>query len=176
MIGACAFTLLRQGEQFEQGGPGPAEQPGQRGRVISAGGLPQLSDPAGRVDQRRLGGLGHGGQVRPDERAGHEDEPGPAQTPPLVTPGVDNHGPAGPADVRVQVGQHLLEAIIGQMFLATLVARLVAGFRWEDRAAVRRAGQQAVPAAVEGSRVGGPVPGSGPGDSDSGAPLPRPGS
>ena len=31
----------------------------------------------------------------------------------------------------------VLEAIVGQMFLATLVARLVAGFRWSDRAAAR---------------------------------------
>jgi len=39
----------------------------------------------------------------------------------------------------------VLEAMIGQMFLATLVARLVAGFRWSDRGAglrVRAAGHQ----------------------------------
>ena len=34
----------------------------------------------------------------------------------------------------------VLEAMVGQMFLATLVARLVAGFRWSDRAAARRGG------------------------------------
>jgi Ion channel len=90
----------------------------------------------------------------------------------LTTLGYGDFTAAGDGGRAVAV----LEAIIGQMFLATLVARLVAGFRWEDRAAVRRTGQQAVPAAVEGSHVGGPVPGSGPGDSDSGAPLPRPGS
>ncbi len=70
----------------------------------------------------------------------------------------------------------VLEAIIGQMFLATLVARLVAGFRWSDRAAARRAGQQAPPAAVPGPHVNGAVPGSGPDDSPSGAPLPPAGS
>ena len=41
-------------ERFEQRGPGPAEQPGQRGGVMGPGGLPQLSDPAGRVDESRL--------------------------------------------------------------------------------------------------------------------------
>jgi hypothetical protein len=70
----------------------------------------------------------------------------------------------------------VLEAVVGQMFLATLVARLVAGFRWSDRAAVRRAGQQAVPAAVQDPHVDGTTPGSGPGDSPSGAPLPPAGS
>jgi hypothetical protein len=66
----------------------------------------------------------------------------------------------------------VLEAIIGQMFLATLVARLVAGFRWSDRAAARRAGQQGVPAAVPGPHVSSAVPDSGPDHSPSGAPLP----
>ncbi len=65
----------------------------------------------------------------------------------------------------------MLEAIIGQMFLATLVARLVAGFRWSDRAAARRAGQQAAPAAVQGPHVSGTVPGSGPDHSPSGTPA-----
>ena len=70
----------------------------------------------------------------------------------------------------------MLEAIVGQMFLATLVARLVAGFRWSDRAAARRAGQQAVPAAAQGPQVSGTVPDSGPDDPPSGAPLPPAGS
>ena len=88
----------------------------------------------------------------------------------LTTLGYGDFTAAGDGGRAVAV----LEAIIGQMFLATLVARLVAGFRWSDRAAARRAGQQAVPAAVEGSHAGGTVPGPGPDDSGSGAPLPRP--
>ncbi len=90
----------------------------------------------------------------------------------LTTLGYGDFTAAGDGGRAVAV----LEAIVGQMFLATLVARLVAGFRWEDRAAARRAGQQAVPAAVQGSHVSDTVPGSGPGDSDSGAPLPPAGS
>ena len=39
----------------------------------------------------------------------------------------------------------VLEAVAGQMFLATLVARLVAGFRWSDRAAARHTSRQAAP-------------------------------
>ncbi len=70
----------------------------------------------------------------------------------------------------------VLEAVIGQMFLATLVARLVAGFRWSDRAAARRAGQQTAPAAVQSPGVSGTVPDSGPDDPPSGAPLPPAGS
>jgi hypothetical protein len=66
-----------------------------------------------------------------------------------------------------------LEAIVGQMFLATLVARLVAGFRWSDRAAARRGGRQTIPAADQGPHVSGTEPGSGPGGSRPGAePLP----
>jgi Ion channel len=90
----------------------------------------------------------------------------------LTTLGYGDFTAAGDGGRAVAV----LEAIVGQMFLATLVARLVAGFRWEDRAAARRAGQQAVPAAVQGPQASGTVPGSGPGDSDSGAPLPPAGS
>jgi hypothetical protein len=90
----------------------------------------------------------------------------------LTTLGYGDFTAAGDGGRAVAV----LEAIIGQMFLATLVARLVAGFRWEDRAAARRAGQQAVPAAGQGSHVSDTVSGSGPGDSDSGAPLPPAGS
>jgi Ion channel len=86
----------------------------------------------------------------------------------LTTLGYGDFTAAGDGGRAVAV----LEAIIGQMFLATLVARLVAGFRWEDRAAARRAAQQAVPAAVQGSHVTGTVPGSGPGDPHAGAPLP----
>ncbi len=59
--------------------------------------------------------------------------------------------------------------MVGQMFLATLVARLVAGFRWSDRAAARRGGH---PASTEPASTGpasngpagaGPEAGLGPG-------------
>ena len=63
----------------------------------------------------------------------------------LTTLGYGDFTAAGDGGRAVAV----LEAIIGQMFLATLVARLVAGFRWSDRAAARRAGQQTAPAAVQ---------------------------
>jgi hypothetical protein len=86
----------------------------------------------------------------------------------LTTLGYGDFTAAGDGGRAVAV----LEAIIGQMFLATLVARLVAGFRWSDRAAARRAGQQAVPAAGQGPDVSGTVPGSGRGAHPSGAPLP----
>ena len=56
----------------------------------------------------------------------------------LTTLGYGDFTAAGDGGRAVAV----LEAIIGQMFLATLVARLVAGFRWSDRAAARRAGQR----------------------------------
>ena len=65
----------------------------------------------------------------------------------------------------------VLEAMVGQMFLATLVARLVAGFRWSDRAAARHSGQQAAPAAVQSPESPARA-GSGPDDPRSGAPLP----
>jgi Ion channel len=90
----------------------------------------------------------------------------------LTTLGYGDFTAAGDGGRAVAV----LEAIIGQMFLATLVARLVAGFRWSDRVAARHAGQQAVPAAVQDSHVSGTVPGSGPDHSPSGAPLPPAGS
>ena len=90
----------------------------------------------------------------------------------LTTLGYGDFTAAGDGGRAVAV----LEAIIGQMFLATLVARLVAGFRWSDRAAARRAGQQAAPAAVQSPDVSGTVPDSGPGDPPSGAPLPPAGS
>ena len=85
----------------------------------------------------------------------------------------------------------VLEAVAGQMFLATLVARLVAGFRWSDRAAARHGRVQAVPGAnqePQASETGpGPgesrvtaaplPPGSGePGAGQPGTGLPRPGS
>ena len=80
----------------------------------------------------------------------------------------------------------VLEAMIGQMFLATLVARLVAGFRWSDRAAARGGGRQAAPSASaghQGSGTGaGPGPAgtrlgaaSGPGSTGSARSMPRPG-
>jgi hypothetical protein len=90
----------------------------------------------------------------------------------LTTLGYGDFTAAGNGGRAVAV----LEAVVGQMFLATLVARLVAGFRWSDRAAARRAGQQAVPAAVEDPHVSGTVPGAGPGEPHSGAPLPPAGS
>src|SRR5580693_1601262 len=85
----------------------------------------------------------------------------------------------------------VLEAIAGQMFLATLVARLVAGFRWSDRAAARHGRIQGTPGAAQEQQAS--QTGSGPGESrvaaaprppDSGEPgagqpgpgLPRPGS
>jgi hypothetical protein len=40
----------------------------------------------------------------------------------------------------------VLEAMAGQMFLATLVARLVAGFRWSDRPAARHGSHDPAPA------------------------------
>ena len=86
----------------------------------------------------------------------------------LTTLGYGDFTAAGDGGRAVAV----LEAIIGQMFLATLVARLVAGFRWSDRAAARRPGQQAVPAAVQDPHVSATVPGSSPDDSPSGASLP----
>ena len=52
----------------------------------------------------------------------------------------------------------VLEAIVGQMFLATLVARLVAGFRWSDRAAAGHGARPAATAAGEGAPASGPRP------------------
>ncbi len=54
----------------------------------------------------------------------------------LTTLGYGDFTAAGDGGRAVAV----LEAMVGQMFLATLVARLVAGFRWSDRAAARRGG------------------------------------
>jgi len=65
----------------------------------------------------------------------------------------------------------VLEAMAGQMFLATLVARLVAGFRWSDRAAARHGRVQAAPGANQEQQASGT--GSGPGESrPEAAPLP----
>jgi hypothetical protein len=64
----------------------------------------------------------------------------------------------------------VLEAIAGQMFLATLVARLVAGFRWSDRAAARHGRVQAAPGAHQDKQASGT--GSGPGERPAAAPLP----
>lgn len=79
----------------------------------------------------------------------------------LTTLGYGDFTAAGDGGRAVAV----LEAIVGQMFLATLVARLVAGFRWSDRAAARRGGRQAVPAADQSSKVSGTESDSGPGGS-----------
>jgi hypothetical protein len=57
----------------------------------------------------------------------------------LTTLGYGDFTAAGDGGRAVAV----LEAMIGQMFLATLVARLVAGLRWSDRAAAQRDGQPA---------------------------------
>ena len=54
----------------------------------------------------------------------------------------------------------VLEAMAGQMFLATLVARLVAGFRWSDRAAARRSSRQAATDPGDQAEVTGPGPDS----------------
>ncbi len=65
----------------------------------------------------------------------------------------------------------VLEAMVGQMFLATLVARLVAGFRWSDRAAARHGRVQAAPGANQEPQAS--ETGSGPGESRvTAAPLP----
>ena len=57
----------------------------------------------------------------------------------LTTLGYGDFTAAGDGGRAVAV----LEAMAGQMFLATLVARLVAGFRWSDRAVARRSSRQA---------------------------------
>jgi hypothetical protein len=59
----------------------------------------------------------------------------------LTTLGYGDFTAAGDAGRAVAV----LEAVAGQMFLATLVARLVAGFRWSDRAVARRTSRQGAP-------------------------------
>jgi hypothetical protein len=59
----------------------------------------------------------------------------------LTTLGYGDFTAAGDAGRAVAV----LEAVAGQMFLATLVARLVAGFRWSDRAAARHTSRQGAP-------------------------------
>jgi hypothetical protein len=86
----------------------------------------------------------------------------------LTTLGYGDFTAAGDGGRAVAV----LEAMIGQMFLATLVARLVAGFRWSDRAAARRGAQEARRAAGQGPHVSGTEPGSGPGGSRPGVALP----
>jgi hypothetical protein len=63
----------------------------------------------------------------------------------LTTLGYGDFTAAGDGGRAVAV----LEAMVGQMFLATLVARLVAGFRWSDRAAARRGSRPPAPAAGE---------------------------
>ena len=70
----------------------------------------------------------------------------------LTTLGYGDFTAAGDGARAVAV----LEAMVGQMFLATLVARLVAGFRWSDRAAARRGSHPPAPPAGER-----PQPGSG---------------
>ena len=52
----------------------------------------------------------------------------------------------------------VLEAMAGQMFLATLVARLVAGFRWSDQAVARRSSRQAATDPGDRAEVTGPGP------------------
>jgi len=85
----------------------------------------------------------------------------------LTTLGYGDFTAAGDGGRAVAV----LEAMVGQMFLATLVARLVAGFRWSDRAAARRGRVQAAPGANQEQPAS--ETGSGPGDSrPAAAPLP----
>ena len=72
----------------------------------------------------------------------------------LTTLGYGDFTAAGDGGRAVAV----LEAMAGQMFLATLVARLVAGFRWSDRAAARRGRRQAAPAAGQDPQVSGTGP------------------
>src|ERR1039457_5826161 len=70
----------------------------------------------------------------------------------------------------------VLEAMIGQMFLATLVARLVAGFRWSERAVARPASHPATPGPAPAPQASGVRPGAGSGRPRPDAALPRPGS
>jgi hypothetical protein len=70
----------------------------------------------------------------------------------LTTLGYGDFTAAGNAGRAVAV----LEAMAGQMFLATLVARLVAGFRWSDRAAARHGIRQRAP--DDQAEVTGPGP------------------
>ena len=72
----------------------------------------------------------------------------------LTTLGYGDFTAAGDGGRAVAV----LEAIVGQMFLATLVARLVAGFRWEDRAAARRSSRPAATDPGDQAEVAGPGP------------------
>ena len=65
----------------------------------------------------------------------------------------------------------VLEAMVGQMFLATLVARLVAGFRWSDRAAARHMASRRLRPRSRDRRPAAPGAGR-PGESRSGTPLP----
>jgi hypothetical protein len=84
----------------------------------------------------------------------------------LTTLGYGDFTAAGDGGRAVAV----IEAMVGQMFLATLVARLVAGFRWSDRAAARHASHPAAPAAQDspepsGTGLSGTRPGPGPAES-----------
>jgi len=67
----------------------------------------------------------------------------------------------------------VLEAMVGQMFLATLVARLVAGFRWSERAATRHSSHPPLTVAAQDLPASGPRPGSSPGQARPGAALPE---
>ena len=105
----------RLGQRLQQPGPGLAEQPGQRVRMPGAGGLPELGDPPGRVHESRVGRrVGHRGQARPDEHAGHEQQPGPSQPAYASGRAGDDEGAAGPAGPRVQVAEHAFQPVVGQ--------------------------------------------------------------
>jgi hypothetical protein len=85
----------------------------------------------------------------------------------LTTLGYGDFTAAGDGGRAVAV----LEAMAGQMFLATLVARLVAGFRWSDRGAGRRvrpAGHQGGQGNGSGAEAGAD-PGPGPAGTHPGA-------
>ena len=92
----------------------------------------------------------------------------------LTTLGYGDFTAAGDGGRAVAV----IEAMVGQMFLATLVARLVAGFRWSDRAAARRASYPAAPAAeaspeLSGTEISGTgLSGTGPGPGSAESPGP----
>ena len=73
----------------------------------------------------------------------------------LTTLGYGDFTAAGDGGRAVAV----IEAMVGQMFLATLVARLVAGFRWSDRAAARHASHPPATAGPDSPELSGTRPG-----------------
>jgi voltage-gated potassium channel Kch len=88
----------------------------------------------------------------------------------LTTLGYGDYTAAQPGGQAVAV----MEAMLGQIFLATLVARLVAGFRRADRG--RRSGSAAPARAAGGGNQASPAQPSGPGHDPALATAPRPAS